>query len=130
MNWIRAMRIARGMTQAELARRIGVSQTVVSLLESGDVIPSEVLRIRLRAVFGGADTEDRKMTQNMRVLEYMRENGSISQREAVAFGCYRLSARIHDLRRMGYTINTEKRPFKSEYGRGYYGAYSLVEAVL
>lgn len=65
-------------------------------------------------------------TQNKQVLEYMREHGSISQREAVGFGCYRLSARIHDLREQGYKITSTTRRFTSRTGRGgYYAEYSL-----
>ena len=41
------------------------------------------------------------------ILSYMREKGSITQKDAVElFDCYRLGARIHDLREMGYLIDS------------------------
>ena len=67
------------------------------------------------------------MTQTVKVLKYMQTYGKISQREAVRFGCYRLSARIHDLKRMGYHIATELRSFKNDDGSGYYAEYRLVD---
>lgn len=69
-----------------------------------------------------------KENQNMQVLEYMREHGSISQREAVRIGCYRLSARILDLRRMGYAITATRKTFFTKAGHyGFYAEYKLVE---
>lgn len=67
------------------------------------------------------------MTQNQRVLDFMQTHGSISQRQAVAFGCYRLSARIHDLRAAGHKIKTENKGFKNKYGCGHYAVYRLSE---
>ena len=46
------------------------------------------------------------MTQNQRILEYMREHGSITQREAIKLGCYRLSARIAELKSQGLRIDS------------------------
>ena len=69
-----------------------------------------------------------KENQNKQVLEYMREHGSISQRDAVRIGCYRLSARIHDLRQMGYVITSERKTFFTKAGHyGFYAEYKLVE---
>lgn len=48
------------------------------------------------------------MTHEMKILEYMKRNGSITQREAfLELGCTRLAARIKDLRGHGYPIITE-----------------------
>lgn len=65
------------------------------------------------------------MTQNQRVLDFMQTHGSISQRDAVAFGCYRLSARIHDLRKAGHKIKADTKYFKNEHGCGHYAVYRL-----
>lgn len=44
-----------------------------------------------------------------KILEYMETYGSITQREAVRkLNCYRLSARIYDLRARGYEIVEER----------------------
>ncbi len=67
------------------------------------------------------------MTQNEAVLEYMREHGSITPQEALnVLGCFRLSARIFELREQGYLIRAEYKPFKARSGkRGYYAEYSF-----
>lgn len=66
------------------------------------------------------------MNQNEQILEYMKEHGAISQREAVKLGCYRLSARIHDLRRMGYIVIALTKRFETPEGRcGHYAEYRL-----
>ena len=47
----------------------------------------------------------KKMTQTNRVLDYMQRNGSITPSQAMRdLGCYRLGARIYDLRRQGHNI--------------------------
>ena len=44
-------------------------------------------------------------TQNELILEYMKEHGGITPAEALNYcGSMRLSARIHDLRALGYDI--------------------------
>lgn len=137
MKDLRQVRTARGMKQAELARRVGVTQATISILETSDLYPGEVLMAKLcRALDHDFTNHEQKqekgekMTQNVRVLQYMRDHGSISQRDAVQFGCYRLSARIHNLRRMGYQITTEEKAFKSEYGSGHYAVYKLIGEAL
>ena len=47
-------------------------------------------------------------TQNDRVLSYMERHPSITSLDAIRdLGCTRLSARISDLRRKGYAIDTQ-----------------------
>ena len=64
------------------------------------------------------------MTQNEKVLKYMREHGSITALEAVmCLRILRLSARICDLRRSGHKIVGI-----TEHSDGsYYTRYRLVE---
>ena len=59
------------------------------------------------------------MSQNSMILEYMRDHGSITSMEAlngevkqVRIQCFRLAARIGELRREGHPIATEmvRRP--------------------
>ena len=48
-----------------------------------------------------------KQSQNTRLLAYLKQNGSITQREAIKhLNIYRLSARIYDLKRRGHSILT------------------------
>ena len=57
------------------------------------------------------------MTQTERVLQYIRDTGSITQADACRdLGCYRLSARIYDLRRLGYPIQSVIACTKNRYG--------------
>lgn len=67
------------------------------------------------------------MTQEEKILDFIRLNGEITQRDAVGFGCYRLSARIHDLKAAGFDITMERRQFKNESSRGNYAVYKLNE---
>ena len=49
------------------------------------------------------------MSQADQILDYIERNGSITDMEAAeVFDCYRLGARIYDLRKRGVTIITEK----------------------
>jgi predicted DNA-binding mobile mystery protein A len=53
-GWIRAIRDALGMTSAQLAKRIGVSQSRIPRIEKGEIEGSLTLRT-LRAVAEGLD---------------------------------------------------------------------------
>lgn len=74
-------------------------------------------------------TEHSRPNQAKKILAYMRQHGSITQREAVEhFNCYRLSARIFELKEQGHSITTEIVPFKGADGeRSNYAKYTLVE---
>lgn len=55
-----------------------------------------------------------KVTDAQLVLEYIEEFGSITPLEALRdLGVYRLSARISDLRKMGYPVETKMEPVKT-----------------
>ena len=49
---IRTLRLRRGMTGLELARRAGVSPSYVSLIEHGEKIPSEEVAVRIAHALG------------------------------------------------------------------------------
>ena len=60
--------------------------------------------------------ENHKPTQNQRVLDYIKEFGSITQLEALRdLGVMRLASRISDLRRQGYNIVSERETVKNRY---------------
>ena len=48
------------------------------------------------------------MTQCERILDYIKSTGSITQREAISLGIYRLASRINDLKAAGIRIDTER----------------------
>ena len=49
-----------------------------------------------------------KQTQCKQILDHMEMYGSIEPLEALEkIGCFRLGARIHDLRKKGYIIETD-----------------------
>lgn len=50
-----------------------------------------------------------KATQKMKILAHLRTHGSITAEEAMRFRCFRLAARIADLRSDGYDIVTDNR---------------------
>lgn len=67
------------------------------------------------------------MTQCEKIFQYMERNGSITQAEAVDhFHCYRLGARIFDLKARGIPIKTETVTGKREDGSAYsFARYSI-----
>ena len=70
-----------------------------------------------------------KISQCMKILEYMRKHGSITPREAEdAFGCMRLAARIADLKDQGYIIERRTKTGKNRYGNTVsFAEYYLIE---
>lgn len=71
------------------------------------------------------------MSQCANILQYMKETGGITQAKAVAeFGCYRLSARIADLKAQGVPIKTETVKRKNRFGEPVtFARYSLQKEV-
>lgn len=67
------------------------------------------------------------MTQNSMILDYLERNGSITQAEAISqFGCYRLGARIWELKERGYKIIRHMEDGVNRYGaKTRYARYSL-----
>ena len=57
------------------------------------------------------------MTQSERILEYIHMFGSISQLEAARdLGCYRLAARIHDLKNQGHEFSDRMESAENRFG--------------
>ena len=60
---------------------------------------------------------DSKPTQNQRIIDYIEENGWITQLEAIKeLGVMRLASRVSDMRKRGYKITSEMIPVKNRYG--------------
>lgn len=57
------------------------------------------------------------MTQNSEILSVMSEKGGITAMEAYERGICRISARIYELRRMGYDIISEPFTGKNRHGK-------------
>jgi len=56
-------------------------------------------------------------SQNARLIDYLEQKGSIQPLEAwLELGCYRLSARIKDLKDMGYNITKTMITVKNQFG--------------
>ena len=69
-----------------------------------------------------------KTNQCEKIMKYMRENGEITQRDAMYLGCLRLASRIHDLREQGESIKVETRKVKNADGSfSHIAVYSLKE---
>lgn len=69
------------------------------------------------------------MTQHEMIMEYLYDRGSITQMEACSeLGCYRLAARISDLRKRGVKIKKTTETSKNRYGcKVTYARYTLEE---
>ena len=66
-----------------------------------------------------------------RIIEYMKEHNGITSQDAFKdLGITRLSARIKELREMGYNISTIMVDGTNRYGESIrYGLYRLVEDI-
>jgi len=51
-NGLKAARTALGLTQADLAERVGVSRKTINTVENGVFVPSTVLALRLAKALG------------------------------------------------------------------------------
>lgn len=67
------------------------------------------------------------MSQNNQILRYLQSHKrGLSPADAVQkFQCYRLGARIHDLRELGWDIRTDRE--KNKNNDGYHARYFLME---
>ena len=67
------------------------------------------------------------MTQSERIIQYMKDWGSITSLEAVQdLGCMRLASRIHDIEKMGIRVDRETVRSTNRYGEPTrYTRYSL-----
>ncbi len=70
---IRTLRIRRGLTGIELARRAGVSPSYISLIEHGEKVPSEAVAVRLAQVLGEREDVYRVWAATSRMDEQTRE---------------------------------------------------------
>lgn len=60
---------------------------------------------------------NKRPTQAVRVLKYMRDFGSITQRDATNdLGVQRLASRISELKKDGYAISRKMETVKNRYG--------------
>ena len=68
-----------------------------------------------------------RRTQCERILDYISENGSITQLDALReFGCMRLASRISDLKRQGVPVKRTMETAKNRYGEPIsYARYSI-----
>ena len=57
------------------------------------------------------------MTQSQRILEHLRQHGSITQADAIEnYGIMRLASRVDELRKAGHPIITERVEGYNRYG--------------
>lgn len=70
------------------------------------------------------------MTQNEKILSYLRKFGKMTQRDAIWLGIYRLPARICELRQAGYNIPNElKLVHNADGSTSRVAEYRLIEDV-
>lgn len=70
-----------------------------------------------------------KPTQCDLILDYMKQFGSINPLQALQdIGCFRLAARISDLKKQGYPIKSERVSYKNRLEEvKSYNEYRLME---
>ncbi|GIV98145.1 MAG: hypothetical protein KatS3mg057_2802 [Herpetosiphonaceae bacterium] len=70
---LRAARLARGITQQELGQRLGVTQSTISLWESGNEIPTVehmlLLAVELPEIMAGLSGYERELLERVLRLE-------------------------------------------------------------
>lgn len=73
--------------------------------------------------------EAKKLTQSERVLDYIKEFGSITQLDAIRdLGIMRLASRVSDLKKSGVYITGKYEKVKNRYGEEtQIKRYSIVE---
>ena len=70
--------------------------------------------------------EGKKQTQAEFVLEYIKEHGKMTSMDAFDYGITRLSARIYELKKMGYRIHKNDITQKTKnFGTTTYAEYYL-----
>ena len=58
------------------------------------------------------------MSHATEVIDYIREHGSITTKQAMEdLGCYRLSARIYDIRAIGIDVQKEMVTVQNRHGQ-------------
>lgn len=68
------------------------------------------------------------MTQNEMILEILELDGRITPLDAIReLGCMRLSARIYDLRKLGYDIKRRIKTSVNRFGSNVYFAEYYIE---
>lgn len=70
----------------------------------------------------------KKITKRDRVLQFIKENGSITSWQAYAeLGCTQLATRIKELKERGYEFTTTRVNVENRYGdKTHYDEYRLV----
>ena len=73
--------------------------------------------------------KDTRANQCKQIIEYITQHGIITSAAAMTdLGIYRLASRIHDLKRLGYPIESKWEQTINRYGRAVkYKSYRLGE---
>jgi len=109
-------RRTKGLTQPQLAEELkavaeGIDAPLISKMEKGICEPTEAVKSYI-------NTPSEKMTQTERVLNYIKRFGSISTWDAFRdLGVTRLSARIAEIKKMGYEVETNYQSGKNRFGQ-------------
>jgi len=123
VNRIRERRLSLSLTQAELARQVGIDKVTMHRIETGQQPAGTDVLDRLPGALSApwgtfyphvqlAWTEprpDRGPSQRSRLLTLLRERGErgVTPLEALdLIGSFRLGARVWDLRQEGWPIET------------------------
>ena len=107
-QWIKEARRSRKLSQEALAKRLGVSQSLISMWERGESDPDSDQLLQLENVFGkqqrGESPSTRGGTAKSRICEVAKE---LLKSEPAGIGFSDLASRIQE-RLPDESINTER----------------------
>ena len=66
-----------------------------------------------------------RANQYERIIDYIRKNGSISELDAHLVGIMKLSARLSEMKKLGYPLIGTWQKGKNEFGNYRYKKYTL-----
>lgn len=142
MNNLRELRTKSGITQAELSRRVGVSQSAISLLEVDDVNPGRSLLTRICEALGVPEEEfridddivpdvssERKKRrdelQRRREQEKRKQKAMLDTREHCIYKHTFPDGKVY----IGQTISGQEEE-RWHDGVGYYGQKTVFRAIV
>lgn len=69
-----------------------------------------------------------KLTQCAKIIQHIKDHGSITQREASRLGIYRLASRVFDLKKRGYDVRSARlEVINADGSKSHVAQYSIKE---
>ena len=75
---LRRLRLERGLTQRDLAEKVGLSQAQISLHEKGEDLPAPAVRAKYARALGISREDLEEMIDRGRLKEFLRASSTLS----------------------------------------------------